>query len=80
MRIVGILLIAALMVLPVMAASRIAWSMRSALGLAMVVGLASVLGGLTVSYYADIPPGGTIVLLAAGAFIASSGVAALRAG
>ena len=80
MRIVGILLIAALMVLPVMAASRIAWSMRSTLGLAMVVGLVSVLGGLTVSYYADVPPGGTIVLLAAGAFIASSGAAALRAG
>jgi zinc transport system permease protein len=78
MRIVGILLIAALMVLPVMAASRIAWSMRSALGLAMVVGLASVLGGLTIAYYADVPPGGTIVLLAATVFLATSGVEALR--
>jgi ABC-type Mn2+/Zn2+ transport system permease subunit len=27
-----------------------------------------VLGGLVVAYYADIPPGGTIVLIAAGAF------------
>jgi zinc transport system permease protein len=79
MRIVGILLIAALMVLPVMAASRVAWSMRSTLGLAMVVGLASVLGGLTIAYYADAPPGGTIVLLAAGAFLATAGVEAIRA-
>ena len=31
MRIVGILLIAALMVLPVIAATRVAWSMRSTL-------------------------------------------------
>ena len=40
MRIVGILLIAALMVLPVIAAQRIAWSLRSTMGLSIVVGLA----------------------------------------
>jgi zinc transport system permease protein len=78
MRIVGILLIAALMVLPVMAAGRVAWSMRSELSLAMLVGLGSVLGGLTVAYYADMPPGGTIVLLAAAAFLLASGVEAVR--
>jgi zinc transport system permease protein len=72
MRIVGILLIAALMVLPVVAAQRVAWSLRSTLGLSMAIGLASVLAGLTVSYYGDMPPGGTIVLFAAGAFVATS--------
>ena len=66
MRIVGILLIAALMVLPVIAAQRVAWSLRSTLGLSMSFGLASALAGLALSYYADLPPGGTIVLLAAG--------------
>ena len=65
MRVVGILLIAALMVLPVTAATRIAWSMRSTLLLSIAIGLLSVLAGLTVSYYADVPPGGTIVLVAA---------------
>ena len=65
MRIVGILLIAALMVLPVLAAQRLAWSLRSTLGLAMVAGLGSVLVGLSVAYYGDLPPGGTIVLVAA---------------
>lgn len=70
MRVVGILLVAALMVLPVSAASRVAWSMRSALVLSTIIGLASALAGLTVSYYADLPPGGTIVLVAAGAYIA----------
>jgi len=68
MRVVGILLVAALMVLPVSAAERIAWSMRSTLVLSMVIGLTSALAGLTISYYADLPPGGTIVLVAAGAF------------
>jgi zinc transport system permease protein len=79
MRVVGILLIAALMVLPVVAAQRVAWSLRSTLGLAMLIGLGSVLAGLTLSYYGDLPPGGTIVLLGAGAFVlASLASAALR--
>jgi zinc transport system permease protein len=78
MRIVGILLIAALMVLPVSAASRVAWSMRSTLSLSMAIGLGCVLAGLTTSYYADLPPGGTIVLLAAAAFLVTSATAAVR--
>jgi zinc transport system permease protein len=73
MRVVGILLVAALMVLPVSAASRVAWSMRSTLVLSMAIGLGSALAGLTVSYYGDLPPGGTIVLVAAAVF----GVAAI---
>jgi len=69
MRIVGILLIAALMVLPVIAANRIAWSLLSTFGLSVAIGLASVFAGLTLSYYADLAPGGTIVLVAAAAFV-----------
>jgi zinc transport system permease protein len=42
--------------------------MRSTLVLAMAIGLGASLAGLTVSYYADLPPGGTIVLVAAGVF------------
>jgi zinc transport system permease protein len=74
MRIVGILLIAALMVIPVIAAQRVAWSLRSTMGLAVVLGVGSVLAGLTASYYADLPPGGAIVLTAAGLFIVAAGV------
>ena len=69
MRVVGILLIAALMVLPVIAAQRVAWSLRSTMGVSILFGLFSVLVGLTVSYYADLPPGGTIVLTATGVFV-----------
>ena len=78
MQIVGILLIAALMVLPAIASGRVAWSMRSSLVLAMAIGLASVFAGLTVAYYADLPPGGAIVLVAAGAFVTTSLVDAVR--
>jgi zinc transport system permease protein len=78
MRIVGILLIAALMVLPVIAAQRVAWSLRSTMGVSIGIGLASVLAGLTISYYGDLPPGGTIVLTATGFFLAAATVEALR--
>jgi zinc transport system permease protein len=78
MRIVGVLLIAALMVLPVIAASRVARSMRSALLLSVAIGLASVLAGLTLAYYADLPPGGTIVLIAGAAALLSGAAPVLR--
>jgi zinc transport system permease protein len=71
MQVVGILLVAALMVLPVTAASRVGWSMRSTLLLSAAIGLGSVLVGLTVAYYGDIPPGGTIVLVAAACVLVS---------
>jgi zinc transport system permease protein len=78
MRIVGILLIAALMVLPVSAATRVAWSLRSTMAIAIGTGLASVLAGISVAYYADLPPGGSIVLLAATAVLLATGAEAVR--
>jgi zinc transport system permease protein len=78
MRIVGILLIAALMVLPVIASSRIAWSVRSNILISMAIGLLSVFGGLTVSYYVNLAPGGAIVLAAAAFFVVASIAAAVR--
>jgi zinc transport system permease protein len=78
MRIVGVLLIAALMVLPVAAAGRVAWSMRSTLVLGIAIGLVSSLVGLVLAYYGDLPPGGTIVLTAAAAFALCALGAAVR--
>jgi len=80
MRVVGILLVAALMVLPVSAAGRVAWSMRSTLLLSTAIGLASALSGLTVSYYADLPPGGTIVLVAAAVYLVALATSVVRGG
>ncbi len=78
MRIVGILLIAALMVLPVIAAGRVAWSIRSAIAISAAIGLGAVLVGLTSAYYADVAPGGMIVLTAAASFALAPGSATLR--
>ncbi|HEU0304625.1 MAG TPA: metal ABC transporter permease [Gaiellaceae bacterium] len=72
MRIVGILLIAALMVLPVIAAGRVAWSVRSTILIAMGIGLGSAVVGLTIAYYANLAPGGAIVLTAAGSVLATT--------
>ena len=73
MRVVGLLLVAALMVLPVIAATRIAWSVLSTIGISVVIGLLSVCIGLVVSYYGDLAPGGAIVLTAAGAYVVALG-------
>jgi zinc transport system permease protein len=78
MQVVGILLIAALMVLPVTAATRVAWSMGSTLALSALIGLGSVLVGLTASYYGDIPPGGTVVLVASASVLVAMAVDAVR--
>jgi zinc transport system permease protein len=78
MRVVGILLIAALMVLPVIAAARVAWSLRSTMAIGMAIGLASVLTGITTAYYADLPPGGTTVLVAAAAVLVAEAASMLR--
>lgn len=80
MRIVGILLVAALMVLPVIAASRVARSMRASFLLALALGLASVWIGLTVSYYGNIASGGAIVLVAAAFVLAATAAGSVTRG
>ncbi|MFI1399878.1 metal ABC transporter permease [Streptomyces sp. NPDC020681] len=69
MRVVGLLLVSALMVVPVAAAQQIARSFRATFAMAVVIGVAVALAGTTTSYYQDVPPGATIVLLAIAVFI-----------
>jgi zinc transport system permease protein len=68
MQIVGILLIAAMMVLPVATAQLLARSFAGSLGWAVGVGVASVVAGLATSRIWGLAPGGTIVLIAAASF------------
>ena len=68
MRIVGVLLVAALMVLPVGAAQRVARSFRATLVVASAIGVLSAVVGLVVARQWDLAPGGTIVLVAASLF------------
>lgn len=68
MRIVGVLLIAALMVLPVASGQLLARSFRSTLWWSVAIGVSSVVAGLAASRVWGLAPGGTIVLIAAGSF------------
>ncbi|WP_078545614.1 metal ABC transporter permease [Litchfieldia alkalitelluris] len=64
MRIVGILLVSSLMTLPVAASMRIAKGFKQTIFLSILFGEMSVIIGLFLSYYLDLAPGGTIVVLA----------------
>ncbi len=74
MRVVGVLLVAALMVLPVGSAQRLARSFGATLRWAVAIGLGSVVVGLAVARAAALAPGGTIVLVAAATFTVTSAV------
>ncbi|WP_034638828.1 metal ABC transporter permease [Desulfofalx alkaliphila] len=63
MRIVGILMVSSLMIIPVATALQLAKSFKSALWLSIILGIISVIIGLFLSFYLDLPPGGTIILL-----------------
>lgn len=68
MRVVGVLLIGALMVIPVTTAMQVARSFISSLCLSVAFGLLAVLGGLFLAFYLSLPAGATIVLLSLGIF------------
>jgi zinc transport system permease protein len=71
MRVVGLLLVAALMVVPVAAGSKVAHSFRATLVWAVAVGAVSAWAGLVVAaWHGELVPGGTIVLTAIAVFIA----------
>jgi len=79
MRVVGLLLISALMIVPNATSQLIAGSFRSAIRTAVVIGAVCSVGGVTTSFYADTPSGGTIVLLAIALFLAASAYSTVRA-
>ncbi len=70
-RIVGVLLIGALMVIPVIAAMQYGRSFRTTLFISVAFSLISVIVGLFSSYYLDIASGGAIVLAALFIFLIS---------
>jgi zinc transport system permease protein len=75
MRVVGLLLVSALMVVPVAAAQQISKSFAVTFTLAVVIGTGVTLTGTVTSYYQDVPPGATIVLCAIAVFIVLTALA-----
>jgi len=72
MNVVGVLLIGALMVVPVLAAMQFHVGFKQTWVLALGASFLSVIAGLTLSYYFDLASGGTIVLCAIALFIVST--------
>ncbi len=62
-KVVGVLLVSALMILPAAAALQIAKGFRSAIFIGCCFSLFSVLSGITFSFFLDLPAGATIVML-----------------
>src|SRR5690625_3637816 len=63
-RIVGVLLVSALMTLPVASAMRLARSFKQLIFYSIVFAEVAVIFGIISGYYFNIPPGGTIVIIA----------------
>lgn len=63
MRIVGALMVSALMIVPVAAAQTLVVGFDRTMRTAMAIGVLCSLGGLIITAYVDLPPGGVIVLL-----------------
>ena len=71
LRIVGVLLIGALMVVPVLAATQWSKSFTKTIFLSILFSLLSTIAGLFISFYFETPSGAMIVLLAIGFFLFS---------
>jgi zinc transport system permease protein len=78
MRVVGLLLVSALMVVPVAAAQQLARGFRQTVVGALALGVGAAVSGVVVSYQADVAPGAAIVVLALGVFAIAAVIAAVR--
>lgn len=72
MNVVGVLLIGALMVIPVLAAMQFRLGFQGTWGIALVFSFLSVICGLIISFYGNLASGGTIVLCTVICFMLAS--------
>lgn len=75
MRVVGLLLVSALMVVPVAAAQQLSRSFALTFAIAVAIGVTVTLSGTVVTYYEDVPPGAVIVLFTIAIFIVLTALA-----
>ena len=78
MRVVGLLLVSALMVVPVATAQQLVHGFRSTVAVALAVGVVASLAGVSGAFYTDTAPGALIVVVALGGFALASAVGAVR--
>jgi len=71
MKVIGIILVSALLVIPGAAALQLTRRYVSMIVISIIISMVSTIGGLTISYYADMASGATIVTLASFIFFIS---------
>jgi zinc transport system permease protein len=74
MQMMGVILVAAMLVVPVAAATQLAQSFKQSLVLAIVAAQVAVLSGTTLSYTYGVATGGTIVVAAIAVYALAAGV------
>ncbi|MEO0622051.1 MAG: metal ABC transporter permease [Pseudomonadota bacterium] len=80
LKVVGALLITAMLIIPAAAARSVARTPEAMALIAALIGCASAVGGLVLSYQLDTPTGPTIVAVATGAFLIGSLLRSLARG
>lgn len=78
MRVVGLLLVSALMVVPVATAQQLTRGFRTTVLLSLGLGVLCAVSGVIGAFYLDAAPGAMIVVVALGAFALAAGTATLR--
>lgn len=77
-KVVGVLLVSALLVLPVAAVQQLTGSFRATFYGSVLMGVFVTTTGLVVAFYTDQFPAATIVLMSIGLFVITSAIRALR--
>jgi len=62
-KVVGIMLVSAMLILPAATALQMAKGFKAAMITAAIIAVFAVLAGITISFYADLPAGATVVLV-----------------
>ncbi|HBB66670.1 MAG: ABC transporter [Elusimicrobia bacterium GWA2_56_46] len=77
-KITGIMLVSALLILPAVTALQLAKGFKAAMLLSVLTAVLSVLIGITVSFFLDLPAGAAIIMCNAGLFGSALAVKSLR--
>ncbi|WP_233127218.1 metal ABC transporter permease, partial [Halorubrum sp. SD612] len=78
MQIMGVILVAAMLVVPVAGATQVSRSFTESLVVSVVLAELAVLLGIGVAYYGGVTAGGVIVLVAVGIYVCAVGVGKLQ--
>lgn len=68
-KMIGALLVSSIMILPVATSLMVSRSYKESVIISVVLGMAYMIGGISLSYYFDIKPGGSITLIAIGGIL-----------